>query len=135
MTETTKDRTWYPDPPFKTLLSIASNFLVSDTGFDPSGAGAPLKNWLSKNVHGVEKMLAGLFNDVETKREIVEIYNNAQLAADGDWAIQEKLQTAWRQTQSLPPDATLDAKVDAVHDLLVGIVTAYNRPNPDDIAT
>lgn len=135
VTETTKDRTWYPDPPFKTLLSIASNFLVSDTGFDPSGAGAPLKNWLSKNVHGVEKMLAGLFNDVETKREIVEIYNNAQLAADGDWAIQEKLQTAWRQTQSLPPDATLDAKVDAVHDLLVGIVTAYNRPNPDDIAT
>ena len=83
---------------------------------------------------GVEKLLAGLFNDGETKREIVEIYNNAQLAADGDWAIQEKLQTAWRQIQYLSPDATPDAKVDAVHDLLVGIVTAYNRPDSAGIA-
>lgn len=134
VTETTNDRKWYPDPSFKTLLSITSNFLVAETGFDPSGAGAPLKNWLSKNAHGVEKMLAGLFRDETATLETVRIYNDALLAADGDYALQEKLQAAWRQVRALPPDATLDAKVDAVHDLLVGIVTAYNRPQPAEIA-
>lgn len=130
VTETTKDRTWYPDPPFKTMLSITSSFLVSDTGFDPSGAGAPLKNWLSKNAHGVDKIFARLFRDEAFTGEVVSIYNDALLAADGDYALQEKLQDAWRRIRDMPPDATPDARVDAVHDLLVGIVTAYNRPNP-----
>ena len=133
VTETTKDRTWYPDPPFKTMLSITSSFLVSDTGFDPSGAGAPLKNWLSKNAHGVDKIFARLFRDEAFTGEVVSIYNDALLAADGDYALQEKLQDAWRRIRDMPPDATPDARVDAVHDLLVSIVTAYNRPNPSGL--
>lgn len=127
VTESVKDRAWFPDPPFKALLSVTSDFLASETGLDPSGAGAPLKNWLSKNAHGVEKMLAGLFKDDAAALETVGIYNDALLASDGDYALQEKLQTAWRQVRSLPADATLDAKVDAAHDLLVCIVLAHRK--------
>ncbi len=128
VTEAIKDRAWFPNPSLKALLSVTTDFLASETGLDPSGAGAPLKNWMARNSQGVEKILAGLLTDNAATRELVETYSSALLVADGDYALQEKLQAAWRQLRDLPPDATPDAKVDAVHDLLVCIVLAHNRP-------
>ena len=47
------------------------------------------------------------------------------LAADGDMELQQRLQDAWHAVQRLPADATLDAKVDAAHELVTAMVLAF----------
>ena len=49
----------------------------------------------------------------------------AMQAADGDLELQQRLQDAWHAVRGLPADATLDAKVDAVHRLVVSMVRAF----------
>ena len=54
-----------------------------------------------------------------------ELYRDALLAADGDFELQYRLQDAWRTLSTLPADAGLDAKVDAMHAFLVNAVLAF----------
>ena len=47
--------------------------------------------------------------------------------AAGDAALLQRLEEAWNAMRALTADATLDAKVDAVHKLVVAMVLAYRN--------
>jgi len=120
VTESVKDRSWMPNPTLVGLLEKSEMFLFGETGIELSGGGEEFKMFLSRNALGVEKMLRTLRDPKQ-----VEIYLKAQLQASGDFELQERLQNAWLAVQRLPDDATLDAKVDAAHKLLVAMTLAY----------
>jgi len=127
VTESTKDRDWMPRPTLTGLLAKSEEFLFGETGIEPSGGGQEFKLWLSRRAHGVEHMLGTL-----GERKNIEIYNRALALADGDQELKTRLENAWRAVQDLPDDATLDAKVDAAHALLVALTLAY-RTEPQAI--
>ena len=120
VTESVKDRSWMPNPTLVGLLEKSEMFLFGETGIELSGGGEEFKMFLSRNALGVEKMLRTLKDPKQ-----VEIYMKAQLQASDDFELQERLQNAWLAVQRLPDDATLDAKVDAAHKLLVAMTLAY----------
>lgn len=63
--------------------------------------------------------------DEDHAAKTAEIYARAQVAAAGGPELQSRLQEAWQAVNTLPADATPDAKVDAAHRLLVEIVRAF----------
>ncbi len=126
VTESVKDRDWQPRPTLVGLLAKSEEFLFGETGFEPSGGGEEFKLWLSRRAHGVEHMLGTL-----AEPRNVEVYERALEQADGDLALKTRLQDAWRAVQDLPADATLDAKVDAAHALLVALTLAFRTVPPD----
>ena len=83
-----------------------------------------LKGLLAKNYAGVNYMLAHLM-DEEHAAKTSKIYAKAQVAATGDFERLSRLQEAWQAVNTLPADATPDAKVDAAHRLIVEIVRAF----------
>ena len=125
VTESVKDRSWMPNPTLIGLLEKSEIFLFGESGIELSGGGEEFKMFLSRNALGVEKMLGTLKDPKQ-----VDIYHKALLQADGDFELQERLQDAWRAVHSLPDDATLDAKVDAAHKLLVAMTLAYRSSPP-----
>ena len=107
------------------LLDKGEQFLFGETGVEKPGTGQPFKNWLARNAMGVAHMFAHLADTEENKAKTLRLYLDAQAAADGDLALQERLQDAWHELQALGADATLDAKVDAVHKFVTAMVLAY----------
>ena len=131
VTETVKDRDWLPRPTLTGLLDKSEAFLFGETGAAPAGGGQAFKLWLSRNAKGVEHMLGTL-----TSQKNRDIYNHAQAQARGDLELQTRLQDAWRAVQELPADATLDAKVDAAHALLVTMTLACrSNPSPSGVSS
>ena len=129
VTESVKDRDWQPRPTLTGLLAKSEEFLFGETGAEPSGKGQEFKLWLSRRAHGVEHMLGTL-----SERKNLGIYERALAQAQGDFELQVRLQDAWRAVQDLPDDATLDAKVDAAHELLVAMTLAYRSVPPENAA-
>ena len=127
VTESVKDRDWLPRPTLTGLLDKSEAFLFGETGAAPVGGGQAFKLWLSRNAKGVEHMLGTL-----TSQKNHDIYERAQAQARGDLELQTRLQDAWRAVQELPADATLDAKVDAAHALLVTMTLAFRSTPPVD---
>lgn len=122
VTESLKDRSWMPNPTLLGLLEKSEMFLFGESGMEPSGGGQAFKLFLSRNATGVAKML----DSIVSPRN-VEIYQRAQAQAQGDFDLQDKLQTAWREALDVPRDAPLDVKVDAAHKLLVALTLAYRK--------
>ncbi|MBQ7650678.1 MAG: hypothetical protein IJS15_06940, partial [Victivallales bacterium] len=118
--ESIKEREYCPRPTLTMLLGRGEEFLFGETGLEPIGGGQPFKNWLSRNAKGVEHFLGTLAD-----RRNIDIYERALAQAQGDFDLQVRLQNAWRTVQELPQDATLDAKVDAAHALVVSMVQAF----------
>ncbi len=125
VTESVKDRDWQPRPTLTGLLAKSEEFLFGEIGAVPSGGGQEFKLWLSRRAHGVEHMLGTL-----GERKNIEIYERACAQADGDIELKTRLQNAWRAVEEMPADATLDAKVDAAHALLVAMTLAYRSVPP-----
>ena len=91
------------------------------------GTGEALKQYLSRNALGVSHMLAHMMD--EANREKTQgLYDRAHEAAEGDLALQQRLEEAWEEAQNLAEDATLDVKVAAAHKLIVAMVLAYRTP-------
>lgn len=111
-------------PTLLMLLAKAENILFGDTGLRPVGGEQTLKGLLAKNYAGVNYMLAHLM-DEEHAAKTSEIYAKAQVAATGDFERLSRLQEAWQAVNTLPADATPDAKVDAAHRLIVELVRAF----------
>ena len=124
-----KERDICPHPSLTALLGRTEEFLFAETGLQRVGNGEALKTWLSRNARGIERML-GTLNDLKN----VKIYTEALLAAQGDEVQLVRLQDAWRAVRGLPADATLDAKVNAAHRLLVELVVAYRMPQEQPLA-
>ena len=111
-------------PTLLMLLARAEGILFGDTGLKPLGGEQMLKGFLAKNYAGVNYMLAHMM-DEDHAAKTAEIYAKAQVAAAGDPELQSRLQEAWQAVNTLPANATHDAKVDATHRLLVEIVRAF----------
>ena len=105
--------------------ALAGNFFWGGTRGATLSVGAEaFKNWLSDCATGVAKRIATMFSE-ENLVKSTELYRDALLAADGDFELQYRLQDAWRTLSTLPADAGLDAKVDAMHAFLVNAVLAF----------
>ena len=78
---------------------------------------------------GVNHLLAHMADEDHAVKS-GEIYAKAIEAASsaGDIALLRRLSAAWNAVHALPADATPDAKVDAVHELLISMVTACRLP-------
>ncbi len=120
VTESVKDREYFPNPTLTMLLGKGEEFLFGETGLSPTGSSQPFKNWLSRNAKGVEQMLGTL-----SDRRNTDIYERALAQVQNNFDLRERLQEAWQAVQNLPQDATLDAKVDAAHELLASMVLAF----------
>ena len=127
VTESVKERDVVPRPTLTMLMEKGEQFLFGETGLGRPGTGQPFKNWLARNAMGVEHMLANMMSDAN-RLKTMELYAQAMLAADGDMELQQRLQDAWHAVQDLPADATLDAKVDAAHELVTAMVLAFRTP-------
>jgi len=125
VTESVKERSLTPRPTLVMLLEKGEQFLLGETGLATLGTGEAFRNWLSRNANGVVHMLDHMLDD-ENREKTLELYNQALLAADGDIALQERLQDTWREVQALPADATLDEKVGIAHKLITAMVLAYH---------
>ena len=124
VTESIKERDITPRPTLTMLLDKGEQFLFGETGVGRPGSGQPFKNWLARNAMGVERMLTAMLDEANIGKTM-ELYAGAMQAADGDMELQQRLQDAWHAVRDLPADATLDAKVDAVHALITSMVLAY----------
>ena len=131
VTESVKERDITPRPTLTMLLDKGEQFLAGETGVSQPGSGQPFKSWLSRNAMGVSYMLAHLKDTEENREKTVNLYNTARAAAAGDMELQERLQNAWQRVEDLGEDATLDAKVDAAHELITAMLLAYLNPAPD----
>ena len=127
VTESVKERDCTPRPSLTMLLGKTEEFLFGETGVKPAGNGEAFKNWLSRNAMGVSYMLDNMLSDAN-RQKTEKIYADALQAASGDAELLQRLQDAWQAATSLPADATLDAKVDAAHELLVAMTLAYRSP-------
>ena len=130
VTENVKERSLMPRPNLTMLLAVGEQFIFGETGLHPVGGGQAFKTFLSRNVMGVQHMLAHLV-DPENMKTTTDIYARAQLAAGRDTVLRQRLQDAWYAVHALPADATPDRKVDAAHELLVAMVLAFRT---DDAA-
>ena len=124
-----KERSTMPKPTLMMLLTKAESILFGDGGLKPTGGEQALTKWLTKNVRGVNHLLAHMMDEDHVVKTS-EIFTKAIEAASsvGDIALLERLQASWHAVQNLPADATPDAKVDTVNELLVAIVIACRRP-------
>jgi hypothetical protein len=128
VTENLKERDVTPRPTLTMLLGKCEGFLFGETGIKPVGGGQPFKTWLARNSLGVRHMVTHLMAP-ENMAKTAEIYAKAQLSASNDTILLHRLQDAWRAIHALPADATLDAQVDAAHELLVAMVLSF-RADP-----
>ena len=119
-----KERSVMMRPTLLMLLAKAEGLLFGDTGLRPLGGEQVLKGFLAKNYAGVNYMLAHLM-DEEHAAKTTELYAKAQVASGGDFERLERLQEAWHAVNTLPANATPDAKVDAAHRLIVEMVRAF----------
>ena len=124
VTENVKERDATPRPTLMMLLAKGEEFLFGETGIAPAGGGQPFKNWLARNAMGVQHMLGNMMSEAN-RLKTLDLYAKAMLAASNDFALLQRLQDAWHAVQSLPADATLDAKVDATHGLVTAMVLAF----------
>ena len=124
VTDSVKERDCTPRPSLTMLLGKTEEFLFGETGLKPSGNGEAFKNWLSRNAMGVSYMLDNMMSEAN-RLKTETIYEDALQAASGDVELRQCLQEAWEAVQSLPADATLDAKVDTTRELLVAMTLAY----------
>ena len=131
VTESVKERDITPRPTLTMLMDKGEQFLFGETEVGRPGSGQPFKTWLARNAMGVSHMLAHLTDTEENKAKTIELYNGAMAAAGGDMDLQERLQNAWHRVEDLGADATLDAKVDAAHELITAMLLAYLNPAPD----
>ncbi len=122
--ESVKERDCTPRPSLTMLLGKTEEFLFGETGLKPAGSSAAFKNWLSRNAMGVSYMLDNMMSDAN-KQKTERIYEDALRAASGDMELRQRLQETWQAANALPENATLDAKIDAAHDLLVAMTLAY----------
>lgn len=126
VTHSEKERECCPRPTLLMLLERGETFMLGETGLKPFGSGEAFKNWLARNALGVQHMVDNLLSDAN-KLKNLEIYQRALMAAEDDVILQQRLQEDWLRVTTLPPDATLDQKVDAVHKLVNSMVTAFHQ--------
>lgn len=121
VSESVRERGYCPHPSLTALLGHAAEHLylesVRDVG-QPANSEA-FKNWLASNFGAVEHTLATLDEDKNQ-----ELYDTARRNTR-DPHLAEELDDALQAAQTLPPDATDDVKLNAVHAFLVKLTTAY----------
>lgn len=126
VTETRYGNATRPNPPINAMLQKGEEFLFGGTGIEPGAGSEAFKNWLADYATGVANRIRDMFSETGLEKT-VRLYGDAVLAADsaGDFALRTRLQDAWHALSTLPADATLDAKVDAMHAFLVPAVLAF----------
>ena len=124
VTQSLREKSYCPNPPLNFLMMKGEQFIYGTRGDNLTGGTEKFKNWLSANAMGVTKRITEMFSQ-ENIVKTTELYAQAMLAAGNDEQIQFRLQNAWNTLRQLPADATLDAKVDAMHDFLVPLIMAF----------
>ena len=124
VSEKYKEMEYAPRRPTMSFLAKTEGFLSGETGLEKPGNGEAFKNWLAKNLRGVENLLKSL-RDPATAARQMKVYADAfERVVDND-ELRNRLQEAWRAATTLPADATPDRMVAAAHKLLVSLVQAY----------
>ncbi|HBC70242.1 MAG TPA: hypothetical protein DCZ56_07895, partial [Sutterella sp.] len=111
-----------------TLMSQAENYMLANTSATAHVAGSQgFKNYLAKSLDVVKQVFAEMSS---TKN--ANLYIDAFFAANGDLALQRKMQEAHQNLINLLPqtDATDEQIVDAMHDLLITMTTAFRSSVP-----
>ena len=124
VSEKYKEMEYAPRRPMLSFLAKAEEFLAGETGLEKAGNGEAFKNWLAKNLRGVENLLKSL-RDPATAARQAKIYADAFERVVGEDDLRDELQEAWRVATTLPADATPDRMVAAAHKLLVTLVQSY----------
>ena len=123
VSEKYKELEYAPRRPMLSFLTKAEEFIAGNTKVGTGGVEA-FKNWLAKNLRGVENVLRSL-KDPAKASEQAKIYADAFERVVNDDDLRNDLHEAWRVATTLPDNAAPDRMVDAAYNLFVSLVKAY----------